>query len=148
MCHQSVGLIAREIERRGIATVSLSSAYSITRAAFAPRAVYLDFPLGRTAGKAGDVAMQRHILRAALARLRDAEAPGEIVQLPYRWADTDDWKDGVMRPQRGASEGARDDARSERLGTPQYQTEEDAALADPGCPTCIFPDTASPAARA
>ncbi len=143
-----MGLIAREVERRGIATVSLSSAYSITRAAFVPRAVYLDFPLGRTAGKAGDAAMQREVMRAALARLRDAGAPGEIVDLPYRWADTDDWKDGVMRTEGGGSEGAGEDARSKRLGTPQYQTEEDAARADPGCPTCIFPDTASPAQRA
>lgn len=145
MCHQSVGLIAREIERRGIATVSLSSAYSITRAAFAPRAVYLDFPLGRTAGKAGDAVMQRDIVRAALARLRDAEAPGEIVELPYRWAESEDWKDRVMRPQATDDSTAHRDDRSARLGTPQYQTEEDEALADPECPTCIFPDTASPA---
>ena len=143
-----MGLIAREIERRGIATVSLSSAYSITRAAFAPRAVYLDFPLGRTAGKRGDTAMQRDIMRAALARVRDAEAPGEIMELPYRWAETEDWKDRVMRPQAGADSGAHQDDRGARLGTPRYQTEEDAALADPDCPTCIYPDGAGPALRA
>ena len=142
-----MGLIAREIERRGIATVSLSSAYSITRAAFAPRAVYLDFPLGRTAGKAGDAVMQREIVRAALAMLRDAEAPGDIVRLPYRWADSDDWKDGVMRPQRGDPGGGHSDDRSARRGTPQYQTEEDAALADPDCPTCIFPESVSHATQ-
>ena len=137
-----MGLIAREVERRGIATVSCSSAYSITRAAFAPRAVYLDFPLGRTAGKAGDVAMQRDVMRAALARLRDAETPGEIVELPYRWADTDDWKDGVMRPGTGGSGGGQEDDRGKRLATPQYQTEEDAALADSECATCVFPEAA------
>ncbi len=143
-----MGLIAREIEKRGIATVSLSSAYSITRAAFAPRAIYLDFPLGRTAGKRDDVAMQRDVMRAALARLRDAEAPGEIVELPYRWAETDDWKDGVMRAQAGRDSESHQDNRSARLGTPQYQTEEDAALADPDCPTCIYPDGASRAVGA
>ncbi len=137
-----MGLIAREIERRGIATVSLSSAYSITRAGFVPRAVYLDFPLGRTAGKAGDVAMQRGVVRAALAALRDTEEPGRIVDLPYRWANSDAWKDGVMRPGQGAGKRGRMDDRGERRGTPQYQTEEDAALADPGCPTCIFPEAA------
>ena len=143
-----MGLIAREIEKRGIATVSLSSAYSITRAAFAPRAIYLDFPLGRTAGKRDDVAMQRDVMRAALARLRDAEAPGEIVELPYRWAETDDWKDGVMRAQAGVNSESHQDNRSARLGTPQYQTEEDAALADPDCPTCIYPDGAGRAVGA
>ena len=137
-----MGLIAREIERRGIATVSLSSAYSITQAAFVPRAIYLDFPLGRTAGKPGDPAMQRDIMRAALARLRDAGAPGEIVQLPYRWMETEDWKDRAMRPRAGGDSGAHQDDRGARLATPQYQTAEDAALADPECPTCIFPGTA------
>ena len=117
--------------------MSCSSAWSITRAAFAPRAVYLDFPLGRTAGKAGDVEMQRDVMRAALATVRDAKRPGEIVELPYLWADTDDWKDGVMRPRRGGG-GDHGDDRSERLPTPQYQTEEDAALADSDCATCVF----------
>ena len=128
------------MERRGIATVSCSSAWSITKAAFAPRAVYLDFPLGRTAGKAGDVEMQCEVMRAALATVRDAKQPGEIVELPYRWAHTDDWKDGVMRPQPGG--GDHGDDRSERLPTPQYQTDEDAALADPECATCVFLEAA------
>ena len=130
------------MERKGIATVSCSSAWSITKAAFAPRAVYLDFPLGRTAGKAGDVAMQRAVMRAALATVRDAQAPGEIVELPYHWAATDDWKGGVMRPKAGGG-GDHGDDRSERLPTPQYQTEEDAGLADPECATCVFLEAAT-----
>ncbi len=93
-------------------------------------------------GKAGDIAMQRDVMRAVLARLRDAETPGEIVELPYRWADGDDWKDGVMRPGTGGSGGGQEDDRGERLATPQYQTEEDAALADPECATCVFPEAA------
>ena len=76
-----MGLIAREIERRGIATVSLSSAYSITRAAFAPRAVYLDFPLGRTAGKAGDAVMQRDIVREVQELLGAGDEVRLAVQL-------------------------------------------------------------------
>ena len=141
-----MGLIAREVERRGIATVSCSSAWSITEAAFAPRAVYLDFPLGRTAGKAGDVTMQRDVMRAALRILRDAERPGEIIELPYRWAETDDWKDGVMRPKPGGGgEAGHEDDRGARLATPQYQTQEDAALADPQCATCVFPEAAGAA---
>ena len=89
--------------------------------------------------------MQRDIMRAALARLRDAEAPGEIVELPYRWAQSEDWKDRVMRPQARDRSSARQDDRSARLGTPQYQSEEDAALAEPECPSCIFPGGAGPA---
>lgn len=99
--------------------------------------MYLDFPLGRTAGKPGDVEMQREVMRAALATVRDAKQPGGIVELPYRWADTDDWKDGVMRPG-GGDEGGHEDDRGARHSTPQYQTQEDAALADPECATCMF----------
>ena len=127
-----MGLIAREVEARGIPSVSLSSALSITRSAGAPRAVFLDFPLGRTAGRAFDKAMQRDIVRRALDLVRDATSPGTVIELDYRWAADDTWKDGVMRG----------DSRQERFDTPQYQCPEDAALADPECPTCVFPATA------
>ena len=92
--------------------------------------------------------MQRDVMRAALARLRDAEAPGEIVELPYRWTETEDWKDRAMRPETDGDSSAHQDDRSARLGTPQYQSEEDAALADPDCPSCIFPDAAISALQA
>jgi len=124
-----VGLIAREVEARGIPSVSLSSARSITQSSGAPRAVFLDFPLGRTAGRAFDRAMQRDIVRRALDLLRDATVPGTLIELDYRWAADDVWKDGVMRG----------DSRLERFDTPQYQCAEDARLADPECPTCIWP---------
>ena len=127
-----MGLIAREVEARGIPSVSLSSALSITRSAGAPRAVFLDFALGRTAGRAFDKAMQRDIVRQALDLLRDATVPGTVIDLDYRWASDDTWKDGVMRG----------DSRMERFDTPQYQCAQDAALADPECPTCVWPATA------
>ena len=123
-----MGLIAREVEARGIPSVSLSSALSITRSVGAPRAVFLDFPLGRTAGRAFDRAMQRDIARHALDLVRDATVPGTVAELDYRWAEDDDWKDGVMRG----------DSRLERFDTPQYQCALDASLADPECPTCVW----------
>ena len=123
-----MGLIAREVEARGIPSVSLSSALSITRSAGAPRAVFLDFPLGRTAGRAFDKTMQRDIIRSALDLVRDATVPGTVTELGYRWAADDTWKDGVMRG----------DSRQERFDTPQYQCAEDASLADPDCPTCVW----------
>ena len=127
-----MGLVAREVERRGIPAVSLSSALSITRSVAAPRAVFLDFPLGRTAGRAFDTDMQLDIVRRALDLARDAEQPGALVELGYRWAADDAWKDTVMR--RG---GAGDD-RMTRVDVPQYQCEADARAADPQCPTCIY----------
>ena len=122
----------------------MSSARSITAAVNPPRAVYLDFPLGHTAGKPHDKALQRRILRDTLDALATIDAPGTIRRLPYRWAGDDAWKDAVMRPGSGGPAG---DDRIERLPDPQYQYEEDrvaaeAAFKRDGCPSCIFPGAA------
>ena len=135
-----MGLIAREIEGRGIPTISMSSAYSITAAVRPPRAVYLDFPLGHTAGKAHDPALQRRVLRDTLDALAAIDTPGTIRRLPYRWAEDDAWKDSVKRP---GPDGSSKDDRIERHPDPQYQCEEDrvaaeAALERDGCRGCVF----------
>ena len=118
----------------------MSSAYSITAAVNPPRAVYLDFPLGHTAGKPHDAGLQRRILRDTLDALVDIDAPGTIRWLPYRWAEDDGWKDLVMRP---SPDGSSEDDRIKRHPDPQYQCEEDriaaqAAFERDGCPTCVF----------
>ena len=118
----------------------MSSALSITEAVNPPRAVYLDFPLGHTAGKPNDPELQRRILRDALDALISIDAPGTIRRLPYRWADDDAWKDRVMRPDPA---GSSKDDRIERHPDPQYQCEEDRVAAEAelergGCPGCVF----------
>lgn len=134
-----MGLIARELETRGIPTLSMSSAYSITEAVAPPRAVFLDFPLGHTAGRAGDTEGQRAIMRDTLATFTALDTPGQIVPLDYRWADTDDWKDTIMRRDPSKPASNHTDDRVQRFGTPQYQTDSDATAADSGnCPTCIW----------
>ena len=55
----------------------MSSAYSITAAVKPPRAVYLDFPHGRTAGKPHDLPLQRRLLRDTLDRARHHRHPGD-----------------------------------------------------------------------
>ena len=122
----------------------MSSALSITAAVNPPRAVYVDFPLGHTAGKPHDATLQRRILRDTLAALASIDAPGTIRRLPYRWADDDSWKDRVMRPAPG---GSTLEERIERHPDPQYQCDDDrveaeAELALGGCPGCVFPDAA------
>ncbi|MCZ6710328.1 MAG: selenoprotein B, partial [Gammaproteobacteria bacterium] len=89
MCHQSVGLIAREIEARGIPTICMSSAYSITASVNPPRAAYLDFPLGHTAGKPNDKPLQRKIMIDTLSALDSIQVPGTIRELGYEWSDDD-----------------------------------------------------------
>ena len=114
----------------------MSSAHSITRAVNPPRAVFLDFPLGHTAGKAGEASLNRQILRDTLAAFESIETPGTIVTLPYAWADDDAWKDTVMRSPSGEPR----DERVPRAGTPQYQTSDDVAAAAEAapCETCVF----------
>ena len=144
-----MGLVARELERRGIPTLSMSSARSITQAVNPPRAVYLDFPLGHTAGRVNDPTGNQSILRDTLAAFEAIQRPGEIRDLAYAWSEDDAWKDGVMRPRTSpaSDEGEPDvaDDRTERHDTPQYQTDDDRlaaedALARDGCPSCVFLD--------
>ncbi len=67
MCHQAVGLIQAEIERRGITTASITLLPEVTRAVRPPRALSIPFPLGYPLGAPDDAPLQRRILRALLA---------------------------------------------------------------------------------
>ena len=137
-----MGLIARTLEGRGIPSLSLSCARSITEAVNPPRAAFLDFPLGRTAGPPGDKFLQRRILLDALAVLETAARPGAIQPLPHPWPGGHAWK--TQRRQPGRKAAAPKDERTTRLDSPQYQTRKDeaaaAACAAAGnCPGCVFP---------
>lgn len=115
----------------------------------APRAAYLDFPLGRTSGRPGRPDEQRDLVAAALGLFESLDAPGEIVRLPFDWAEDDAWKDRVMRPSEDAADrddeaSKHEDDRVERRDAPQYQNDRDRLLAEEamasgGCPTCVFP---------
>ncbi len=57
-----------------------------------PRAVFIDFPLGRQCGKPGDVALQKNILLDALDVLVNADTPGTLVGLSYQWGEPFSWE--------------------------------------------------------
>jgi hypothetical protein len=118
----------------------MSSALSITRSVNPPRAVYLDFPLGHTAGKPHETALNATIMRNALEAFERIRTPGEIVQLGHEWTENDAWKDEI--PHATGSVDAPRDERVERLDTPQYQTPEDRAAAErmDHRPDCVFLD--------
>lgn len=80
-----MGLIAREIERAGIPTLCMSSAWDITFAARPPRAVFVNFPLNHQMGKADEPELQRRILLDALRAFETLWAPGQMLSLPYVW---------------------------------------------------------------
>ncbi len=136
-----MGLIAREIEARGIPTLSLTSALSITRSVNPARALFLDFPLGHTAGKPHQLEMQDAIVEAALHAFETMASTGSIERLPFDWAEDDSWKESVMRPREGNG-GGHSDERRERSPEPQYQLESDRVAA------AVAPEVARRATRA
>jgi len=56
----------------------------------APRAVFVDFPVGRTFGRPGDAAQHERVLADALAELPAFAAPGQIRDLPHQWSPDGD----------------------------------------------------------
>ncbi|HVN27437.1 MAG TPA: hypothetical protein VMT64_03075 [Candidatus Binataceae bacterium] len=80
----------------------MTSALDITRAVKAPRAVFVNFPLGHQTGRPNDPAIQRAIVRDAMRAFETIATPGEIVELPYVWDphdrawETKDYTKGFM----------------------------------------------------
>jgi hypothetical protein len=57
-----------------------------------PRAVFVDYPVGRTFGHPGDHRKQEEILTLALAELPNFTEPGQIRDLHCQW-DTRSWEE-------------------------------------------------------
>ncbi len=100
----------------------MASALDIIQAGKPPRATFVDYPLGHTAGKPFDPDDQLAIIREGLMALETMRTAGQIRRLPNRWSADDAWKQ-----QAGATTGA--DTRRPRDETPQFQTEADRAAA-------------------
>jgi hypothetical protein len=115
-----VGLIARQIEAAGIATLCMTCALDITKAVNPPRAAFLDYPLGQTAGKVGEPALQRAIMIEALQGFTTLVEPGSVKMLSFRWDESENWKHTTYTT----------DTRLPRSDTPQYQCAEDRVLAE------------------
>lgn len=78
MCNQTVCLIAAEIERRGIPTVSIVLLREIAEKVRPPRALSVEFAHGYPLGRANDAAIQREVMLEAL-RLLGEEGPGPVL---------------------------------------------------------------------
>lgn len=92
VCHQSVSLIARDLEENGISTVVMGSAKDIVEHCGVPRFLFSDFPLGNSAGRPHDPASQTLTLELALRLLETAMEPRTTVQSPLQWSDSPAWK--------------------------------------------------------
>lgn len=104
VCHQTLAIVARELEAAGIATVLLGAAKDIVEHAGVPRFLFSDFPLGNAAGKPRDPASQRETLELALRLLEEATAPRTTWTSPQRWSASADWKLDYCNPARVAPE--------------------------------------------
>ena len=92
VCHQTVSIAARMLERSGIATVVMGCAKDLVEYVGVPRLLFSDFPLGNAAGRPNDPASQAATLDLALRLLESAPAARTTVQSPLRWSASHDWK--------------------------------------------------------
>jgi hypothetical protein len=104
-------------------TLCLGSARDIIDAGRPPRAAFLDYPLGHSAGKPFDTADQLSVVKAALEGFNSLTEPAQVLTLSNRWYD-DEWIEEA-----GSSQGG--DTRQARDETPQFQlpADRDAAVA-------------------
>ncbi|MEZ5907831.1 MAG: hypothetical protein R3D31_03435 [Hyphomicrobiaceae bacterium] len=123
ICHQTMSVLARHLERTGLPTVCIVSAYDIVASANPPRAVFVDYPLGHTAGRPHDMQDQYDIVRRALEALHGVTRPGTIIDLGRRWDRDPDWKAKTRAEVEQDRRGARDT-------TPRYQLPADKELAE------------------
>ena len=80
-----MGLVQREIEKAGIPTVGVSIVRDYTEKVLPPRTVYIKWPFGHPLGEPGNIKQQRTVILEAFRVLYESVAPGEIVDLPFRW---------------------------------------------------------------
>ena len=91
-----MSLVANGIEARGIPTLVIGTVRDIMEQSFAPRSVFVDFPVGRTFGQPGASEQHRQALAAALRLAAQFTAPGEILDLPLAYAGADrSWEEVV-----------------------------------------------------
>jgi hypothetical protein len=75
VCHQTVGLVQAELERRGIVTASITLLPEITHRVGVPRALELPYPLGFPLGEAHAPELQRAVLRSLLGLVLRDDVP-------------------------------------------------------------------------
>ena len=68
-----MGLVQREMEAAGVATVTLSTLPDFTRSVGAPRVAGIAYPMGMPLGAPGDADGQREVLKAALRVIEEAD---------------------------------------------------------------------------
>ena len=92
VCHQTLSLVARQLESHGIPTAIMGCARDIPEYCGVPRYLFSDFPLGNPAGRPQDPQSQTTTLEWALRLLESAPGPRTTLQSPLRWSESAAWK--------------------------------------------------------
>ena len=103
-----------------------------------PRAVFIDYPLGQTAGRAGNKQEQLSIIEKALEAIEKIDNPGRILDSGLRWEHDSRWKDSAMKPAKDKEIKSSDDDRLPRSEAPVYQAQDDLTNIEEHCQTCVF----------
>ena len=100
VCHQTLCLVARQLEAAGISSIVMGCAKDIVEHVGVPRFLFSDFPLGNAAGRPHDLDSQAATLELALRVLESAPAARTTVQSAQRWSASADWKLDYSNPAR------------------------------------------------
>ena len=73
MCNQAVGLVAAELERRGVSTVALQLLRRVAERVHPPRALFVPFRHGYPLAEPNAPAHQHAVIEAALRMLENPE---------------------------------------------------------------------------
>jgi hypothetical protein len=95
-----VGLIQREIEKKGIATIGVSIVREYSEKVKPPRTIFLRWPFGHPFGAPFNTAQQRVVLAELLRALYTIQEPGTIIDLSHklRGEKYDDGAIGIILP--------------------------------------------------
>lgn len=74
-----MGLVAAELERQGIATVSIQLLRSVAEHVRPPRSLFVPFPHGYPLDAPGEAARQHKVIEAALRLLEQPDAPAPVL---------------------------------------------------------------------
>jgi hypothetical protein len=82
-----VPVLARELESRGLPTVTVTPMPDGAEHLLTPRIVGVESPFGHAFGSVGDAASQRRVLETALTVLAGASVAGTRVDIDIAWPE-------------------------------------------------------------
>jgi hypothetical protein len=80
MCSQAVGLVAAELERRGVSTVAIQLLRSVAERVRPPRGLFVPFRHGYPLGEPNAPVRQHAVIEATLRLLERPEATPPVLE--------------------------------------------------------------------